>query len=96
MLGEGFGAVTALQQKGLALRNLGEFRGQVARFAGKNERRKARERVRRAGQCRGVGIVGKLAGFGAGPAVGGPVRGHNVVLRGVNVAAHAPKTDFAQ
>jgi hypothetical protein len=41
-LGEAFGAVAALQQEGLALGDLAEAGFQVARFAGKHQRRMIR------------------------------------------------------
>ncbi len=43
MFGEGFGAIAALQQEGLAARHLAQRALQLARLAGKNERRKAGE-----------------------------------------------------
>ena len=39
MLGEAFRAVAALQQEGLALRDAGKLRLQLARLAGKHQRR---------------------------------------------------------
>jgi hypothetical protein len=76
MLGEGLGAVATLKQECLAGCDLGERRGQVARFAGEDQWREGRELIGRGGQRCGVGIGGELPCFVTSPAVGGPVRGH--------------------
>ncbi len=60
MLGEGLGAIAALQQKGLASRHLAEQLLQLARLARKNERRKACELTLHFGERAGIGIVGHL------------------------------------
>jgi hypothetical protein len=43
MLGEALGAIAALQQEGVAFRDIGELLLQAARLTCKNERRKAGE-----------------------------------------------------
>src|SRR3546814_7541379 len=63
---ERFGTVAALEQERLAPGYTREIGGQVARLAGKDERRIAAELIGRGVERRGIGIIGKLAGFGHG------------------------------
>src|SRR3546814_19243609 len=65
---ERFGTVAALEQERLAPGYTREIGGQVARLAGKDERRIAAELIGRCVERRGIGLIGKLAGFGHGPA----------------------------
>ena len=60
MLGKALGAIAALQQEGLAGRNAGQRLLQIARLAGKHQRRKGRKLRLDVGQGLGVGIIGHL------------------------------------
>jgi len=60
VLGKAFGAVAALQQKRVAGRHLRQCALEVARFAGKNERRKACKLRLDVGEGLGVGVIRHL------------------------------------
>ncbi len=75
-VGEGLGAVAALEQEGLAGADLGQPLLQRARLAGEDQRRVARELALDLGQSRGVGIVRHLLDGAAAPGIGLPVACH--------------------
>ncbi len=72
MLGEGFGAIAALQQEGLARCDLAQQLLQLARLASEHERREARELALHLGQRGGIRIVRHLLDRQGSPALGGP------------------------
>ena len=78
--GEAFGAIAALEQERLAFRDAREIGGQVARFAGEDQRGIGAELLGRGGERGGVGIGGELARFVALPAVGGPMGGRAAAI----------------
>jgi len=76
MLGEGFGAITALQQKALSRGNAAKGLFQAAGFAGKHEWRKRRKPLLDRGERRLIGIFGHLGDGLAAPTVARPTLGH--------------------
>ena len=78
-IGEAFGTVSALQQKGVPRRDLGQPRRQVARLAGEDQRRIGFDLGFDGGERGTVGIGRQLPRLVAAPAFGGPgaVRGHD-------------------
>ena len=81
MLGEALGAIAALQQEGLALGDAGQRALQLARLAGKNQRRKAGELLLDGLERREVRIGRNLLDRLVSPAVGRPPLGHDTYLR---------------
>ena len=75
--GEGFGAVTALKQECFAADDAGEVGRQVARFAGKHQRREIAERRGGAAKRSRIGVGRKLERFMRGPAGGCPFASHS-------------------
>ena len=80
VLGEALGTVAALQQKGFTSRHLGKRLLELARLAGKNQRRIARNMRLDGGKRRHVGIVGHLLDGQGTPGVGLPGGGHDAAL----------------
>ena len=80
-LGKAFRAVTALQQERLPAHDARQIGGQVARFAGEDERRIRAQSIGGRGQCGRVGVMGKLARLVRRPAVRGPIGGHGEGFR---------------
>ena len=78
MLGEAFGAIAALQQESLAGRDLRQRAFQVARLAGKNQRRKSRKLRLDIGQRLGVRIIRHLHDRLAAPGIRAPLTGSSV------------------
>jgi hypothetical protein len=76
MLGEALGAVAALEQKGLAGRDLGEGALELPRLTGKNQRRKACELTLDALERRRVRISRHLLDGFPPPAIGRPPLAH--------------------
>ena len=72
VLGETLGAIAALQQKSVAGRDLRQRALEVARLAGKNQRRKARKLRLDVGERLGVGVVGHLHDRLGAPGIGAP------------------------
>ena len=60
VLGKAFGAIAALQQESLAARDLGQRSLEIARLAGKDQRRKSGKLRLDVGQRLGVGIIRHL------------------------------------
>ena len=60
VLGEAFSAIAALQEESLAGRDLGERILEIARFAGKDQRRKSGELRFDVGKRLGIGIIRHL------------------------------------
>ena len=77
-LGEALGAVAALQQKGLAGRDIGEPVLQPPRLAGEDQRREAAQRLLDPGERRLVGITRHLPDRQAAPAPGRPFIHHDI------------------
>src|SRR6516225_5002358 len=77
VLGEGFGAISTLQQKALPRRNAAERLFQAAGFACKNEGRKRRKLPLDRGERRLIRIVGDLDDRLAAPTVARPTLGHD-------------------
>ena len=75
--GKALGAITALQQEGIAGRDIGQPVGQIARLAGKDQRRIGAQFGFDGGERASIGILRKLAGLAGAPAVRGPVGGHD-------------------
>jgi hypothetical protein len=78
MFGEALGAVTALQEEGLAGGYARQRLFQVAGLTCKNQRGKRRELRLNIRQCLGIGIFGHLRHRPAAPAIGCPPLGHVV------------------
>ena len=78
VLGEALGAVAALQQEGLAGGDPRQRLLQVARLAGKNQRRKGRKLRLDLGQGLGIRIIRHLQHRLVAPAIGRPPLGHDV------------------
>ena len=78
MLGKALGAIAALQQEGFARGDARQRLFQVARLAGKHQRRKRGELRLDIGQCLGIGIIGHLQHRPGAPAIGRPPLGHDV------------------
>ncbi len=80
MLEEAFGAIAALQQKGVAVCHIGKLLFQAAGFTGKNQRRIGRKRgFRRRKRCR-VRIFGNLLDRFLPPTAGCPILCHVLTL----------------
>src|SRR5262249_13017828 len=77
MLGEGFGAISTLQQKALPRRNAAEGLFQAAGFACKHEGRKRRKPALDRVERRLIRIAGALADRLAAPTVARPTLGHD-------------------
>ncbi len=77
MILEALGAVATLQQESLARRDARERLLQIARLAGKNQRRKRREFGLNGGKLCGVRVLGQLDDRLSTPAIGGPTLGHD-------------------
>ena len=69
---EGFGAVAALQDEGVALRGQRQVGFEAAGLAGENQRGEAGEAGFHGGQFRRVRVAGDLANGAVPPAGGGP------------------------
>ena len=82
MLGERFRAVAPLQQKRLAGRHPGERRFQLARLAGEDQRREARQLLLDLGEHRSVRIARHLLDRLLPPACRAPSVLHRVSLQG--------------
>ena len=72
VLGKALGAVAALQQEGLAARDVGQARLEFARLAGKDQRRERRELRLGRGQRRRIRIGRHLRDRLVAPALRGP------------------------
>ena len=77
MLGKAFGAIAALQQESLAARDPRKLLLQLARLAGKNQRREGRELLLDAGKRRRVRIIRHLRDRLSAPALGRPTLGQD-------------------
>ena len=80
MLGEALGAVAALEQKGIALRDAGKLSLQLARLAGKHERRKGRKLLLNLGERGRLGVGRDLLDRLGAPAVWAPSGRHGKAL----------------
>ncbi len=87
VFGEAFGAIAALKQESPAGRHVGELALELARLAGKNQRRIGRQPCLDGGQRVGIGIVGNLHDRLAAPAGRRPLLTHYTLLRPPAAAA---------
>ena len=77
VLGEAFRAIAALQQESVSGRDPAQRPLEAACLAGEHQRREGRELAFDPGERRRVGVLRKLLGRPAPPAVGGPALGHD-------------------
>ena len=78
--GEAFGAIPALEEESLAARHLGQSRGEIAGFAGKDQRRIGLQARLDGRERRGIGILRHLLDRLAPPRAGGPGLSHDGLL----------------